>query len=233
MRILAIIRGYYGERIVSNISKRAKDWDISYHKINITFPSVIDDPEEYIDKFFDLEISDVDLLLYMPENQSAYTLLPEFMRKFNLKRAIAPVDDYNWLPRGLEKQILEEAKTYGLKIIFPRPFCSLTKVGDKVIDSFTRKFGSPRFSIKIKDGVVKSVRVLRNTPCGSAYFVSRKILGLGVKEAPSYAGLYTQTYPCLATHTIDPLLKEEMIHLSASIMKEAVNLAIKKSLEKV
>ena len=90
-----------------------------------------------------------------------------------------------------------------------------------------------KFKITIENDVIKEVKVLRSTPCGSSNFIARKLIGLNIRDAPSLAGLYTQVYPCLATHSRDPLLKEEMIHLSGELMKKAVEIAVKNALNKL
>lgn len=231
IRIYAIIRGYYGERILNNIRKRARSWVVDYNIINVTIPKVIDDPKDFVNRYMDLKRVDADLLLYMPENTEAFSLLPEIMYRLDIPRAIAPVDDYYWLPRGFERQISEELNEYGFKAVFPRPFCSLSKSTDPIINEFAKKFGSPKFKVQIDDNRLTKIKVIRGTPCSSAYFVSRKLLNTDIKSAPTLAGLYTQVYPCLATHSIDPVIGEEMIHLSAELMKRALQIAINKALK--
>ncbi|PCN50844.1 hypothetical protein B6U99_02245 [Candidatus Geothermarchaeota archaeon ex4572_27] len=226
MRIVAVTRGYYGERIVENIRRRS-GWRVVSLRLDVPVPKLIDDPREFLDEQgVELPRVDADLLLYMPESASLFTLLPEVMLRLGVERAIAPVDDYLWLPRGLERQLSQELREAGLKAVFPRPFCSLGASDDPVIGRFAERFGSPRFEVRVEAGRVAEVRVLRGTPCGSAYFVAEKLVGVEVERAPMLAGLYTQIYPCLATHAVDPLIGEEMIHLSAEMMKAAISRAL-------
>ena len=231
MKLYAIIRGYYGERILNNIRRRTKKWIIDHFKLNIPIPKIIDDPKGFVDKNLSLRRVDADLLLYMPETTEAFSLLPEIMYKLDVSKAIAPIDDYHWLPRGFERQLSEELREYGFKVVFPRPFCSLSKSADPIINNFAKKFGSPRFKVEVDNNRLVKIKVIRGTPCSSAYFVSKKLLNVDVKSAPMLAGLYTQVYPCLATHSVDPVIGEEMIHLSAELMKKAIQNAINKALK--
>lgn len=232
MRILAIFKGYYGERIINNIKSIVRNWQIYIYKLNVKFPKIIEDPELFIIKNIEIPNKNVDLLLYMPEEAPAFTILPTLIKMCDIKNVIAPIDDYNWLPRGIEKQILDEIENFGCNVIFPRPFCSLSKCNNDIINMFASKFGLPRFRVKIKNNRILSISIIRNTPCGSSKYVSTKIVGLDINTAPQYAGLYTQLYPCLASHVKDPYLGKDMIHLSASIMSKAVESAIKDAINR-
>ena len=165
-------------------------------------------------------------MVFLGEGANASQLVPIIARKIEPKAIIVPVDAYEWLPRGLERQIAEELRSSGFPAVFPRPFCSLGKTGNPHIDEFSVFFGIPKLSVKVEENKIERVEVLRDAPCGSTHYAAKKILGLSVDEAPSVAGLYVQAYPCLASHVRDPIVGEDMIHVSATIMKKAVEKAL-------
>ena len=61
--------------------------------------------------------------------------------------------------------------------------------------------------------------------------MARRLVGARADEAPRLAGLYVQIYPCLASHVEDPVLGEDMIHISGTLAKAAVEKALTKALK--
>ncbi|RLI10530.1 hypothetical protein DRO33_05500, partial [Candidatus Bathyarchaeota archaeon] len=218
MKILAFFQGWYGERIVEHVRRRAPDWSVLAVKIRKGLPALLDEEEaspvvEEILRDMPEGTENADLALFLLEEPGACLLIPELVRKVDLRVLICPVDDYRVLPRGLELQLSEELADMGVSFSFPRPFCSLSG-GKGPIRTFAERFGRPVVAVEIDGREIKAVEVLRGAPCGSTHYMAVRLVGTSVDEAPSLAGLFVQTYPCLASHVEDPLLGEDMIHLS-------------------
>ena len=124
-----------------------------------------------------------------------------------------------------------ELKKRDITYIFARILCSLIPCEDKYIDEFTKYFGRPSLGITLDETTrtISSIRVKRNAPCGSIYFVARKFVGVGIDYAERRVAVLLQCYSRLATHDIDPVLKERTIdyatHLIANAIRDAVESA--------
>ncbi len=99
MRLIVFTQGAYGERILENLRHRApQDWVIEDSIIPCDLPAMIEEPDGIVEG---LGLSGSwDLVLFMGESPSAFTLLPTILKKLKVGAVIAPVDDYDWLPRA-------------------------------------------------------------------------------------------------------------------------------------
>ena len=226
MRILVLLHGWYGERIARNVAMRAPEWSVKTARLPTKLPAVVEDVEEEARKVLGQVDVTPDLVLFLSEEAAAAQLLPFIAERLEVGAVIAPVDDYRWLPRGLERQLSTELGELGVYAVFPRPFCTLAGGRHEAVRRFSSKFGAPKVRVVVSGGVIREVEVLRGAPCGSTHYMAERLRGAPVEDAPRLAGLYTQLYPCLASHARDPLTGEEMIHLSGLMAKRAVEEAI-------
>lgn len=225
MRLIVFTQGSYGERILENLRLRApREWVVEDLVIPEDLPAMIEDPEEIVE---DLNLSGKwDLVLFMGESPSAFTLLPSILDKLEVGAIIAPVDDYEWLPRGLERQIGGEIEGMGVEIVFPRTFCALAPVGVPQIDAFAELFGAPGLEVDVVDGNVSCVDVLRGAPCGSTHYMAEKLPGTKVDDAKPRAGTLVQIYPCLASRKVDRFFGDSPIHVAGKIAEKALEKAL-------
>jgi len=225
MRLIVFTQGAYGERILENLRRRApQDWVIDDSVIPGNLPAMIEEPEEIVEA---LELGGAwDLVLFMGESQSAFTLLPSILEKLKVEAVIAPVDDYDWLPRGLERQIGGEIEEMGVDIVFPRTFCALTPVGVPSIDGFAELFGAPSLEVEVADGEVSCVDVLRGAPCGSTHYMAEKLPGTKIGDAKPRAGTLVQIFPCLASRRVDRYFGDAPIHVAGKLAEKALDKAL-------
>lgn len=225
MRLLVFTQGQYGERILDNLRDRAPHgWEIGDSRLPENLPQILDHPQEVVSG---LELNgDWDLLLFLGESPSAFSLLPAIIERSQAKAVIAPIDDYTWLPLGLERQIRTELEDEGVQAVFPRPFCTLSPISERHIDEFAQVFGSPCLEIESKGGIVEKIDVIRGAPCGSTWFMAEKLPGTKVDEAGPKAGALVQIYPCLASRRFERLLGDAPIHVAGQIVKKAVEKAL-------
>ena len=114
----------------------------------------------------------------------------------------------------------------------PYIMCELEENGNELFDTFTSKIGKPKVDIKLEDGKIAIIDVIRSSPCGSTIFVadyiSEKYFGSDdLEEVPIEAGLKLQHYPCRAakmTLFSDEECKKEMAsNLHKDAFEEALN----------
>jgi len=225
MRLLVFTQGHYGERILENIRAHAPgDWTIAQISLPRDLPPIIEEPEEAMEGLR-LE-GDWDLVIFMGESPAAFSLLPAIIEKISASAVIAPVDDYSWLPLGLERQIKSEIEDAGVDVVFPRTFCTLAPIGVAAIVEFARVFGAPRLRVEAKDGTVRSVEVLIGSPCGSTWYMAEKLHGTKIEDAGSRAGTLVQIYPCLASRKVDRHFGDAPIHIAGHIAQKSVERAL-------
>ena len=226
MRLLVFTDGDYGLRILENIRLRGpRDWEVTHVPLPESLPSIVEDPEPLIDGL--VSEGTWDLILFMGESPSAFSLLPSIAARTSVKAVIAPVDDYSWLPLGLERQVRSELDGLGVASVFPRTFCTLALTGVAPIDEFAEVFGLPLVRVEVEEGRVKSVGVLRGAPCGSTWFMAERLVGVEVDGAGAKAGTFVQIYPCLASRRVERLLGDAPIHVAGQIAVRAVEKALK------
>ena len=126
---------------------------------------------------------------------------------------------------GVLEQLRKELEAMGIEFAGPRPFCSLEKTGKPVIDSFVDLgFGKPVLRIKTSpDGkMFIGAGVIRDAPCGSTWFVAKK---LGWSDIPGYKETISgahHSYPCTGSMDKDPQIGDTILHKAGYIIREAV-----------
>ncbi len=233
MKILALLQGGYGLRVVNTVKAltKAKGWSVKTVKIpRLSMEEALDNPEGVIKLVKDTR-EKVDLVLSLGEQEEVVMLLPDLLNVIRAKAVVVAVDDDAWAPTGLIRQVKKELEEIGVKAVFPKPFCSLEPVGDEVIDEFSSIFGKPLLSIVVKQEVIKEVKVIRGAPCGSTWFIAKRLIGCRVDEAGRVAGMELFRYPCYASSKWNP--QRDRLHLmdlAAYITKLAVEEALEKAL---
>ena len=194
-------------------------------------PSFIDNPEKYVPK----NIPKADLCIASGLHKDLLLELPNLIQKVGIKGLIVPIEDFNEVPSGLRKQVEERCWELDLENAFPKPFCSLEPSKDKtVISRFVNELKVGRPSLRIstvtrgRHEVIDSTVVRRSAPCGSTWYVARKLIGTEIKRDFLYDTVAKahHGYPCTATMNVDPEMKEPVLHLGGYIIREAVEKAL-------
>ena len=188
MRIYVIYSGPLGEQIINNIAMKeygnqiANVFELKPETIEEEHPletdiwsKIWENPEEYVPK--SLPTVECDLLLVLGIHSKLGDLIPPIAEKLKVKAVLYPIDDRATAPEA-KKTIEEDLKEKGIHVEFPEPFCVLEKSENKLINEFAKKFGRPKFEIKLDEEkkVLKEIKVIRDTPCGSASCVSKKLV---------------------------------------------------------
>ncbi|MEM4311033.1 MAG: DUF166 family protein [Nitrososphaerales archaeon] len=195
-------------------------------------PPFIENPREYMPK----KMPEADLCIASGLHKDLLLELPYQLKEFRIKALIVPIEDFNEVPSGLRKQVEERCEELGLEYAFPKPFCSLEPSPNKpTVSRFVNelKIGRPLLEISIKKSgnneVIDSITVRRSAPCGSTWYIARKLRGIELKRETLYGEIAKahHSYPCTATMKTDPELKEPILHFSGYIIRKEFERALK------
>ena len=196
-------------------------------------PAFIDNPEEYMPK----KLPKADICLASGLHKDLLLELPNQIKKAGIKALIAPIEDWNEVPLGVKKQVETRCDELGLECAFPKPFCTLEPQADKpTIARFIEetKVGRPLLEITLamvdKKEVIECAVVRRSAPCGSTWYIARKLAGVSTKKDELYDAIAKahHSYPCTATMNTDPETKEPILHIGGFTIREEVEKAIEK-----
>jgi len=197
-------------------------------------PAFVDNPEEHMPR----KIPEADLCITSGLHEDLLLELPNHVQKFGIRGLIVPIEDFNEVPSGLRKQVEENCEKLGLESAFPKPFCSLEPAeGKPLISRFVEEFkvGRPSLEILIanrgKREFVDSAIVRRSAPCGSTWYIARKLVGVETEKEVLYDAVAKahHSYPCAATMNTDPEAKEPILHIGGYIIREEVDKALKQT----
>jgi len=195
-------------------------------------PAFVEEPEEYMPK----KILEADLCVASGLQKDLLLELPRQLVKAQVKGLVVPIEDFAEVPSGLKKQVREKCEELGLEYALPKPFCSLERSeSSPTISRFIDRLnvGKPLLEIstvRTREGeVIESAVVKRSAPCGSTWYVARKLAGVRTDRQILYDVIARahHTYPCTATMNEDPELREPILHLGGFIIREAVETALK------
>jgi len=170
----------------------------------VKLPRLIEEPEKYIPK----NIPAVDLCIATGIHQDLLLALPLRLKREDIKGLITPIEDFRKVPLGLQKQLEEECKELAIEYASPKPFCSLDQTKEKpLISKFIEEFKIGKPSLRITTDKRNNLRTIygviveRSAPCGSTWYVARKLIGKQVrrKEIRDIVAKAHHSYPCTAT----------------------------------
>jgi len=200
MKIFFLYSGPFGEQIINTISLGGLGDQVSgvyeLRPENILVQgedplgsdSLFENPERYIPN--DFPETEADLLVVLGVHGILSDLIPSIARRLGVRSVLYPIDDRDTIPDA-RKTIIDELKDMGVHVEFPEPFCSLYRSIDPWIFEFLKYFGRPLFRVSTDtvSGRINHIEVLRDTPCGSASCIARKLTGADTNDPGSLARL--------------------------------------------
>ena len=84
----------------------------------------------------------------------------------------------------------------------------------------------PEFSVKMVDGRIANIKILRGAPCGATWKASERILNLPLQDAVERIGLETQFFCKANPSGWDPIYGKSPVHLAGKLHKAALSKAI-------
>jgi len=219
LSIGVVTRGKYGMRLLDTISQYSGFTSASV-SIPIIVPKFIDDPASFVNGLnLNEEVLRSDLII-------TYSLHPDITPEIVLRAARAGSKAV-MIPGGRARagdpgQLKKISEQYHIKLVIEDICCEMGDDTDSTINEFNSILGSPLLEVRVDDGMIGDVRVIRGAPCGSTWWMAEQLKGVLVDEAPAKAGLLIQQYPCRAIRgTLGG------IHRSAQLHKKAVEDAIR------
>lgn len=214
-----ITRGKYGRRLIENI-QRNSEFKVTSIELPESLPDFIEDPQEFIASLnIDKKALSSDLII-------AYTLhpdlTPEIIRLAGENGARAVIIAGGMSRSGGCEELDELSGKYNMHIQVHEICCEIGECGNDVVDRFASFFGIPEVKINVNNGIVSNVDVIRSAPCGSTHHMAKGLIGKSIEEAPAYAGLLVQQYPCRAVRGT-----KSGIHKAAQLHKKAVEKALR------
>ena len=188
LKVVIATDGPYGERAFENIKKDFDTEFVELEKPASMFMDEIDIPADALAK-----IKDANILITYTQHPDLTLDLVDMVNKDVDYLIVAA-----WRGEGFKNQL----ERYG-NVTCPYIMCELEENGNEVFDEFTSKIGKPKVDIKIEDGKIVDVSVVRSSPCGSTSFVANYISdnylnSNNLENIPTEAGLKLQHYPCRA-----------------------------------
>ncbi len=219
------VRPGYAENIVSLVEMPDPD----------TLGDFIDDVEPYLPK----DIPKADIAIVMNVHPDIlFGLLPR-LKEVGVKGIIGCSEKPKELPLGQRRQLEELAASLGMEAAFAKPFCAMRPDSAKPnIAAFLEEagIGEPMIEVAVqksregKDHIV-AANVIRSAPCGSTWFVAKRLLGLepdqeDIRERISEAH---HAYPCTGSMERDTELGDTILHKGGYIIREAVEDSFKRA----
>lgn len=196
MRIFFLYSGPFGEQIINTISLGGLGdlvrgaYELRPEKVLVPGEdtlgpdSLFENPEQYIPA--DFPATEADLLIVLGVHGRLSDLIPSIARRLGVRSVLYPIDDRDTIPEA-KKTISDELAEMGVHVEFPEPFCSLSRSRDPFVDEFLKFFGRPLLLVSTDSGsgIINHVKVLRDTPCGSASCIAGKLAGADTNDLGS------------------------------------------------
>ncbi|MDN5309121.1 MAG: thymidylate synthase [Methanolobus sp.] len=194
-------------------------------------PDFVEEPMEYMPE----QVPDCDLILAIDLNPDLLTVIPQLAEKSGAKGVIIPVDDSRIVPAGLAEQVKQQLEQKGIECECPKPFCALDLTGKKSIDDFVKLgFGKPALKVELghDDEIFTHAEVLRDAPCGSTWFVAKKLKWSDVKDYKETISGAHHSYPCTASMERDPQIGDTILHEAGYIIRKSAEEAMENASRK-
>lgn len=257
MKLIVFYNGEFGARVVGNLVNYSgfciscADACTQCRNVkpgfaeNIVSLVEMPDPESLGDFIDDVEpllptnIPQADIAMVINVHPDIlFGMLPK-LKEAGVKGIIGCSEKPKELPLGQRVQLEEKAAELGIEASFSKPFCAMLPDPAKPnIAAFLDAAGIGYPSIEIvvqksREGKehILAANVKRSAPCGSTWFVAKRLLGLepdqpDIRERISEAH---HAYPCTASMERDTELGDTILHKGGYIIREAVEDAIKKA----
>jgi thymidylate synthase len=186
---------------------------------------------KYGGELFALEVIAIDLPLpaviddtrvWLPEHIDADLVL-DFLRHGDLSSDLATLCARCGVP-----MIASGKKSVGQGALTPPTCCGLPR--HQGLGNYGEHFGAPEFAVKIADGKIAAVEVLRGAPCGATWAAAERLIGHPATDAARRIGLETQFYCYANPAGWDPIHGKSPVHFAGKIHSQQLAKAIEMAL---
>jgi hypothetical protein len=247
VRLFVIYNDEFAERVMGNIintSNYCQSCDLTctycrrtygsfagdiqaIHNTPSNLPAFVDDPESYLPQ----NPPSCDIILAVRLHPDLLAATPTLAEKTKAKAVIIPIENRNWCPRGLQRQLTDSLTEIDVECTFPKPFCTLEKTGQPVLDGFVRRYriGKPRVEVRLGGKRITDIQVLRSAPCGSTWYVAQQVKWTPISEIEETVAVAHHAFPCTASMDVDPEIGEPILHMAGYAIRNAVKDAVKRA----
>lgn len=200
-------------------------------KVPSVLPEYLDDPRAYLPP----SLPEHDVAVAINIHDEILQELPGVIAAAGGKALVVPREDPGWTSPWLRKKVAADAAALGLEIVFPKPFCSLAEEPEHpAVNAMMRdlKIGRPELKIKVEDGVLTRIEVVRSAPCGDTHYVAANLKGRPLDDRLEWwAAKFWGSYPCRGSMTFDPDFNDNMQHAAGHILIEELRRALEENEE--
>ena len=248
--LIVIYSGTFGERVIGNLvnfstfctscaeaCSYCRETKFGFSKnikgiFNLPEPASLPEfIEDGIENYLPKNIPKADIAILSEIHNDILLELPKILKNSEIKAIIIPIETPSTLAIS---QITDLCTKLEIEVTFPKPFCDLEPNEDiPLISRFANEFGigKPKLKIELDSNErIISANVLRSAPCGSTWFVAKRISGYGPKDKRELWDRISEahhSYPCTAGMQKDFELKDTILHKAGYLIREAVESAIK------
>ncbi|HII70305.1 DUF166 domain-containing protein [Methanopyrus kandleri] len=187
-------------------------------------PPFVDEPEDHLP-----ELPPVDVLVAIGLHPDLLVALSEV---YEIKALIVPVEEPDWIDPWIEEKLREVCEENSVELTVARPGCDLEPSGP-VTEAFcdAGMIGRPKLFMKVEDGVVIDVHVVRSAPCGCTWFVAKRLVGVDAdpEEVKATVSEAHHSYPCTASMEVDKHVGDTLLHVAGRLHIEAALRALEEA----
>lgn len=158
---------------------------------------------------------------YFPEQFNADLVL-DYMKHPDLSCDLALLCQKKGIP------VVATGKKKTSNHAFTPAICCMLKQHESLGD-YGEFFGTPEIDLKLKNGYIERVDVIKGAPCGATWDAGKKIEGLLLEDAIIRFGLEVQFFCTADPASWDPITEKSPVHMAAYIHDAAFKRALKKS----
>ena len=96
------------------------------------------------------------------------------------------------------------------------------------LGQYGERFGAPEFSVRLSDGKIKGIDVVRGAPCGASWEAAQRMVGLPKEEAIVRLGLEVQYFCTADPAGWDPIHGKSPVHFAGKVHSTALERALSK-----
>ena len=190
-------------------------------------PQFIEEPQRFLPN----NMPQHDVLIAIGLHPDLLLAVPPLVQESRIKAVIVPIENKNWCPPAVRRQLTKHLEEMRVEYAFPKPFCSLEASGQPILEQFVRQYriDKPEIDLEVQGGFITNAQTLRSAPCGSTWYVAQYVKGREIAKIEDAVAIAHHSYPCTANMETDPELNDTILHKAGYIIRASVKEAIERA----